>query len=173
MYSGTDGTLHISIPSQAHDLMNLDQHGNLRVYGKVSSNSLGFLLDHPLDPANKSLSHSAVSSPERKTIYDGVALLDSYGKAEVTLPPWFEELNTMFRYQLTALGASAPGLYIAQEIKGNRFTIAGGLAGLKVCWQVTGIRQDAWARANPFVVEEDRLAELAEQQAHPETFQRS
>ena len=42
-----------------------------------------------------------------KNIYDGVVTLDVYGEAEVQLPAWFEALNTDFRYQLTAIGASA------------------------------------------------------------------
>jgi hypothetical protein len=35
----------------------------------------------------------------------------------------------------------------------NRFAIAGGAPGQQVCWQVTGVRQDAWAKANPMRVE--------------------
>src|SRR5215217_5658104 len=31
-----------------------------------------------------------------------------------------------------------------------------GVEGMDVCWQVTGVRRDAWARAHPLVVKEDK-----------------
>jgi hypothetical protein len=64
-----------------------------------------FKIDHPLDPANKYLSHSFVESPDMKNIYDGVVALDDKGEAEIELPDWFGALNKDFRYQLTAIGA--------------------------------------------------------------------
>ena len=73
----------------------------------------------------------------------------------VQLPDYFEALNQDFRYQLTSIGGFAP-FYIAQESRQNRFQIAGGVAGLKVSWQVTGIRHDAYAEANRIVVEADK-----------------
>jgi hypothetical protein len=115
-----------------------------------------FHIDHPLDPANKFLNHVSVESSDMKNIYDGVVVLDHNGRAVVTLPDWFQALNTDFRYQLTAIGAPGPSLYVAEEIENNRFKIAGGTPGMKVSWQVTGIRHDAWAKANPVAVEEDK-----------------
>jgi hypothetical protein len=111
-----------------------------------------FKIDHPLDPANQFLSHGSVESSELKNVYDGVVTLDGQGRAEVSLPDWFEALNRDFRYQLTPIGAPA-ALYIAQEIEDGRFRIGGGQPGLKVSWQVTGVRQDAYARAHPVIVE--------------------
>jgi hypothetical protein len=49
-------------------------------------------------------------------------------------------------------------LYIAAEIQNGHFTIAGGPAGLKVSWQVTGTRQDAYAQAHPLQVEQQKSA---------------
>ena len=63
-------------------------------------------------------------------------------------------MNRDFRYQLTPIGAAFTP-YVAEEISGNRFKIAGA-PGKKVSWQVTGIRQDAWANANRIPVEEDK-----------------
>ena len=51
-----------------------------------------------------------------KNVYDGVVVLDRKGKAEIDLPDWFGALNKDFRYQLTAIGAPGPNLYIAEEI---------------------------------------------------------
>jgi hypothetical protein len=118
-----------------------------------------FKIDHPLDPGNKYLSHNTVESPERKNVYDGVAELGTDGTASVELPGWFEALNGDFRYQLTAVGQAAPDLHVAEEIYENSFKIAGGQAGVKVCWQVTGTRKDPWAEANPFEVEEEKPEE--------------
>jgi hypothetical protein len=58
-----------------------------------------------------------------------------------------------------ACGVPAPRLHIAEEIVRNRFTIAGGKAGMKVSWQVTGIRQDAWANAHCIPVKENKPIE--------------
>jgi hypothetical protein len=112
-----------------------------------------FRIDHPLDPQNKYLVHTCVESSEMKNVYDGVTRLDKDGAVWVELPEWFEALNGDFRYQLTAVGGAAPNLHLAEEISENRFKIAGGEEGMKVCWQVTGSRRDPWAAANPFEVE--------------------
>lgn len=130
-------------------------YGNVHVTGVLSKGSGTFKIDHPLDPANRYLSHSFVESPEMKNIYDGVATLDDAGRASVTMPDYFDALNTEFRYQLTCVGGYAP-VYIDRELDGRTFTIAGGKPGLKVSWQVTGVRQDPFARANPVIVEQEK-----------------
>ena len=127
--------------------------GNVAISGTVSQGAANVKIDDPLDPANKYLYHASVQSSEMTNIYTGNIVLDGSGAAVVQLPSWFEALNTDFRYQLTAVGGPGPGLYVAQEIQNNSFRIAGGAAGLKVSWQVTGVRQDAFAKANPLVVE--------------------
>lgn len=133
--------------------------GNVQVTGTLTKGGGSFKIDHPLDPANKYLFHSFIESPDMKNVYDGIIVLDSRGEAWVTLPDWFEGLNRDFRYQLTAIGAPAPNLYIAKEVSRNRFKIAGGKWGGKVSWQVTGIRQDAYANAHRVQVEEDKPSE--------------
>jgi hypothetical protein len=130
--------------------------GRVHIVGNLSKTGGSFKIDHPLDPANKYLSHSFVESPDMLNIYNGNVVLDAHGAAVVELPAYFDALNMEFRYQLTAIGAPAPRLHIAEEIAGNHFTIAGGKAGMKVSWQVTGIRQDAWANAHRIPVEEDK-----------------
>jgi hypothetical protein len=132
--------------------------GKVHVAGALTKSSGAFKIDHPLDPANKYLYHSFVESPDMKNIYDGVVTLDANGKATVQLPDWFEALNEEFRYQLTCIGGYAP-VYIAEEVNSNQFKIAGGAAGLKVSWQVTGIRHDPYAEANRIVVEEMKSPE--------------
>jgi len=127
--------------------------GKVNVTGTLSKGGGSFKIDHPLDPENKYLYHSFVESPDMKNIYDGVVVLDSTGSALVELPEWFSALNGDFRYQLTPIGGFAP-LYISQEVTDNHFAISGGASGMKVSWQVTGIRHDPFAQANRIPVEE-------------------
>ena len=94
------------------------------VSGSLSKGGGSFKIDDPLDPENKYLSHSFVESPDMMNIYNGLIRLDARGEAWVVLPDYFEALNRDFRYQLTSVGASQPRLYIASEVKGNRFKIA-------------------------------------------------
>jgi len=147
--------------------------GNLNVTGKVTKGSGSFKIDHPLDPANKYLSHSFVESPDMKDVYDGVARLDTKGEAWVDLPDYFEALNGEFRYQLTAIGAPAPRLYVAREVSQNRFKIAGGRPGGRVSWQVTGIRHDAYANAHRIPVTEDKPAAEQGSYLHPDVYGQS
>ena len=162
--SGSNSTQVFTIDGSGNGFL----AGNLVVTGTVSKGGGSFKIDHPLDPSNKTLSHSFVESPDMMNIYNGVANLDSKGRASVSLPDWFESLNGEFRYLLTAIGASQPELYIADEIQGNRFKIAGGKPGAKVSWQVTGIRHDAYANAHRIRVEEEKPAAERGSYMHPE-----
>ncbi|MBS1791694.1 MAG: hypothetical protein JST85_28550 [Acidobacteria bacterium] len=143
--------------------------GNVNVTGGLTAASKSFKIDHPLDPENKYLYHVAIESPDMKNLYDGVVTLGANGEAEVELPTYFQALNRDFRYQLTCLGDYAP-VYIAKKIQGNRFKIAGGRPGLEVSWQVTGIRQDAWANQHRVVVEEEKPSQERGHYLHPELF---
>jgi len=108
-----------------------------------------------------------------KNIYDGIVALDANGKAEIKLPAWFEELNGDFRYQLTAIRTSGPDLYLEQEIVKNHFKIAGGKPGMKVSWQVTGIRKDPWAKAHQIEVEPEKPSKERGYYLNPELFNES
>ncbi len=129
--------------------------GDVRVTGTLTAGAKNFVVDHPLDPANKYLAHASVESCEQASVYSGNIVLDDHGEAGVNLSAWVEALCEDFRYQLTGVGGSAP-VYIADEVADNQFRIAGGPAGMKVSWQLTGIRKDAWAKAHPLVVEQDK-----------------
>jgi len=144
--------------------------GDVQVSGNLSKAGGSFKIDHPLDPANKYLYHSFVESPDMKNIYDGTVTTDANGQAVVTLPEWFSDLNRDFRYQLTAIGAPGPNLYVAEEISGNHFKIAGAKPGARVSWQVTGIRHDAWANANRIPVEQAKPEKERGFYLHPELF---
>jgi hypothetical protein len=64
-------------------------------------------------------------------------------------------------------------LHVAEEISensGNRFKIAGGEEGMKVCWQVTGTRKDPLAAANPFKVEREKPEEERGRYLYPSLY---
>ena len=144
--------------------------GDVQITGNLSKGSGSFLIDHPLDPANKYLKHSFVESPDMMNIYNGNALMGEKGQAWIQLPKYFKALNQDFRYQLTAIGASAPNLYIAEKISDNRFKIAGGKPGMEVSWQVTGIRHDPYAVAHRIIVEEEKPTEARGYYLHPDAY---
>ena len=124
--------------------------GDVDVSGTLNANSKNFKIDHPRDPTGKYLKHSTIESRNRLNVYTGNVTLDGAGAATVELPAYVEAINRDYRYQLTAIGAAAPRLHIAAELDNNSFRIAGGEAGMKVSWRITGIRNDAWAREHPF-----------------------
>jgi hypothetical protein len=155
----------------ANMLGNVQVFGNVNVTGVLSKGGGSFKIDHPLDPENKYLSHSFVESPDMMNIYNGNITTDSNGLAVVELPDYLESLNRDFRYQLTVVGQFAQAI-VAEEVKGNRFTIQTSAPGVKVSWQVTGIRQDAWANQNRIKVEEDKSERERGHYLHPEAFRK-
>ncbi|HWN97659.1 MAG TPA: hypothetical protein VNS63_00145 [Blastocatellia bacterium] len=147
----------------------LQVNGNVAISGSLSKGSGSFKIDHPLDPENKYLYHSFVESPDMMNIYNGVARLNRRGEAVIALPDWFEALNKDFRYQLTCMGGFAP-VFVAREIKNNSFKIAGGKPGMRVSWQVTGVRHDAYANKHRITVEEEKPAGERGSYLHPDAF---
>jgi hypothetical protein len=143
--------------------------GDVDIAGFLSKGGGSFKIDHPLDPANKYLLHSFVESPDMMNIYNGNVVLDNKGEAVITLPDWFEALNKDFRYQLTCIGGFAQ-IYIAEEVSNHRFKIAGGTSGLKVSWQITGIRHDPYADKYRIVVEQEKRDSERGHYLHPEVY---
>jgi trimeric autotransporter adhesin len=144
-------------------------NGSVIVNATLSKASGSFQIDHPLDPANKYLFHSFVESSDMMNIYNGNAITDGSGTAVVAMPAWFEALNSDFRYQLTTIGQPAQA-WVAQKITNGSFTIKTSKPGVEVSWQVTGIRQDAWANAHRIQVEVDKAPRDQGHYLHPELF---
>lgn len=113
--------------------------------------------------------HSFVESPDMKNIYDGTIITNNEGEAIVELPAYFESLNKDFRYQLTAIGQFAQAI-ILEEIANNKFTLKTSIPNVKVSWQITGIRKDAFAEANRVVAEVDKQGDEKGKYIHPELF---
>jgi hypothetical protein len=143
--------------------------GDINVSGAVFAATKDFKIDHPLDPANKYLYHSSVESSEMMNIYSGNVTTDDHGDATVQLPEWFEVLNTDFRYQLSVIGQFAQAI-VARKIENNRLEIRTSAPNVEVSWQVTGVRQDVYAKANPLVVEQEKSNRERGYYIHPELY---
>ena len=143
--------------------------GNVDVDGTLSKAAGSFKIDHPLDPANKYLYHSFVESPDMMNIYNGTVTTNAQGDAIVNMPDWFEALNRDFRYQLTVIGQFAQAI-ISGEMVNHAFTIKTDRPNVKVSWQVTGIRHDAFADAHRIPVEQEKPEKERGLYLHPEFF---
>ena len=111
---------------------------------------------HRIEPVKETAAQPRVEAPAMPKVYSGTVKLDARGEALLTLPADYVGLNCDFHYQLTAIGAPGPNLYIAERIKGGRFKIAGGRPGLEVSWQITVIHQSASAQ-----LEEEKPRQLS------------
>jgi len=141
--------------------------GNLDITGNLSKAGGTFKIDYPTDPANKYLIHSFVESPDMMNIFNGNIITDINGYATVELPEYFEESNKDFRYQLTVIGDFSQAI-IKDKIENNKFVIQTNNPNIEVSWQITGIRNDEWAKENrvvPVVEKEEKGTYL-----HPELF---
>ncbi|MBI5020826.1 MAG: hypothetical protein HZB59_05265 [Ignavibacteriales bacterium] len=143
--------------------------GRVHVSGTLSKSAGSFKIDHPIDPENKYLSHSFVESPDMMNIYNGNIVTDATGKAVVSLPEYFEALNMDYRYQLTAIGSFAQAI-ISKKVQNNQFEIATSLPNVEVSWQVTGIRNDAYAKKNRIPNVEDKESVNRGKYLNPESF---
>jgi hypothetical protein len=146
--------------------------GNLVVTGVLSKGGGSFKIDHPQDPAHKYLSHSFVESPDMMNIYNGNATTDARGEAVIPLPKYFTALNRDYRYQLTCIGTFAQAI-VQSEVKDNQFAIKTDKPNVKVSWQVTGIRQDAWANAHRIPNEQAKTASEDGRYLYPELYGQS
>jgi hypothetical protein len=104
-----------------------------------------------------------------KNMYDGTVTTDAQGDAVINLPEWFEVLNRDFRYQLTVVGQFAQAI-VASEVSNHQFSIKTDKPKVKVSWQVTGIRQDAWANAHRIPVEKEKPEVERGSYLHPELY---
>jgi hypothetical protein len=123
--------------------------GNVEVVGTVAGAGPMAVMDDPLDPDGSYLYQSSVVGGERLTIYNGNVRVGKDKEATVELPAYFEAVNGDPRYQLTVVGKPAQA-WIKTGVKGNTFVIATDTEDVDVSWQVSGVRQDAWAKAKPF-----------------------
>jgi hypothetical protein len=150
--------------------MRINATGTTTFTGDVAITGMKqFVIDHPLDPDNQYLYHSVIEAPEQFNVYSGNVTTDANGNAGVSLPRYFEALNRDFRYQLTVIGNFAQAT-VSSKIQNNQFTIRTDQPNVEVSWQVMGIRNDAHAKANPFVAERPKKGEEIGTRIYPEDF---
>jgi len=132
--------------------------GDLTVGGMFSAAAKAFKIDHPLDPENKFLVHNSIESNERINMYSGNITTNDQGYATVQLADYMSALNRDFKYQLTIVDRSFTQAVIWEPMneENNSFVIKTNTPNVQVSWQVTGTRQDAWAKENPMQVEVDK-----------------
>jgi len=143
--------------------------GDISITGVLAKGSGTFKIDHPQDPENKYLIHSFVESPDMMNVYNGNITTDAKGFATVSLPTYFQTENVNFKYQLTVIGQFAQAI-VFTEVDNNQFQIQTDKPNVKVSWQVTGVRNDKFAVANPVIPELEKSANDKGKYIHPELF---
>ncbi len=143
--------------------------GDVVVSGTIFMPAFATRIDHPADPENKYLQHAEVVSPDMLNIYTGNITTDANGDAVVVLPSYFAAINGDFRYQLTVIGQFAQAI-IAETISNNQFKIKTDKPNVAVSWQVTGIRQDSFAKSNRIPVEVAKSPREVGKYQNPEAF---
>ena len=91
------------------------------------------------------------------------------GDATVTLPAYFQALNSDYRYQLTVVDQFAQAI-VSNQRQGNHFTIKTDKPNVMVSWQVTGIRHDPYASAHPITTEQAKPDNERGYYLHPELY---
>ena len=102
-------------------------------------------------------------------VYNGNVITNADGFATIELPGYFETLNKDFRYQLTVVGTFAQAI-IKEKISNNSFVIQTNQPEVEVSWQVTGVRKDPWAVANPIVDEQEKVGREKGKYLNPELY---
>lgn len=125
-----------------------------------TSGSKLFVIDHPLDPANKTLLHYTSESPEPQNFYNGTVLTDAKGYATVTLPDYYESINRDARYTLTVVDdGETMGFVMAKvvsKMRDGRFVIRTSEPNVEVSWEVKALRNDRWVREYGAPTEEEK-----------------
>ncbi len=131
--------------------------GNVNITGSLSKGSGSFLIDHPLDPLNKTLRHNFVESPENLCIYRGKVKLNTNGEAVVNMPDYFVALTKENEATiiLTPIGRNPFLCSYEWNSEYNSFTIFGE-PDKEVSYQVLADRDDPVMKLLYKPVEEEK-----------------
>ncbi|MER7251324.1 hypothetical protein [Kribbella sp. NPDC000426] len=121
-----------------------------------------FVIDHPLDPENRSLHHVCIEGPEAAVFYRGSGRLVD-GRAEVELPEYFEALVRPEErtVMLTAVCDEDEQVAVlaASPVRRGRFTVRaadGRNPSQRFCWEVKAVRADV----EPLAVETEKAGRV-------------
>lgn len=147
--------------------------GNVFISGTLTGGNIIInAVDHPDAPATHWYQQAMVGSFERLTVISGNVRTGANGRATIRVPALFAKLHRDFRYQLTPLGDTTR-LFVSQTLKNARFVIQANTSGLDVSWQVTGVRDDPSARAQPFNVDAQKKGAAAGRYLEPSLYGQS
>ena len=99
--------------------------GDVHATGTITAGVKSFKIDHPLDPANKYLSHSFVESPDMMNIYNGNVVTDASGKDPVFVGRIREDISHPRGIDLWVVadnirkGAALNSVQIAEKLAKN------------------------------------------------------
>ncbi len=130
--------------------------GNVHVTGTLSKGSGSFLIDHPLDPANKTLRHNFVESPENLCLYRGKIKLSNKGEATVKLPDYFAALTKENEASINLTPVGRPFLTGCEWKPNHTGFIVYGDAGREVYYIVLADRDDPVIRQLSRPVEQEK-----------------
>ncbi len=123
----------------------------------ANSGIKNFMIDHPMDPANKVLMHSSIEGEERMNLYRGIVKTDAQGYATVTMPSYFDALNEDIQYQVSVIDEADSADFVlakvVQKLRNGKFKIRTSVPGTEVHWQVSGRRHDPTSEFYPLEVE--------------------
>ena len=107
-----------------------------------------FIIDHPLDPANKHLVHACLEGPEAGVYYRGKGEIVNGSFVEVQLPSYVGALCTDLTVQITHIYDGAVKVFSASEVDtaANTFTVHGENGRFN--WLVHGKRGDVTVEPN-------------------------
>ncbi|HMS56283.1 MAG TPA: hypothetical protein PKA27_12865 [Fimbriimonadaceae bacterium] len=138
----------------------------------AASGGKAFRIDHPMDPENKYLFHYCTEGPEPLLEYSGTITTSASGYAWVELPEYFAEINRDLRYQLTVVDQTGEFTMaiVSKKVQNNRFQIRTSRPEVEVCWEVKGVRNDAYMRHYGAPVVTDKADNERGLFEHPELY---
>jgi hypothetical protein len=107
-----------------------------------SASAKSFVIDHPLDTANKYLVHACLEGPESGVYYRGKGEIVNGVSVEIQLPAYVGTLCTDMTVQITHIYDGAVKVFSAGEVDTatNTFTVYG--VNGRFNWLVHGKRSD-------------------------------
>ncbi|MDQ7779031.1 MAG: hypothetical protein RDV41_04905, partial [Planctomycetota bacterium] len=132
-------------------------NGNVYITGSITKGSGSFLIDHPLDPMNKTLRHNFVESPENLCLYRGKVRLDENGTAMVDMPAYFPALTKEEEATVTLTPVGRNPFVVSYEWNESctGFAVYGS-PNCEVSYQVLADRDDPAMRKLRKPVEEEK-----------------
>lgn len=176
--AGSDGGWFVSAATTGDGVGVIGSTGSGAGYGVqsfgrfMSTGTKAFRIDHPLEPETKFLSHYCSEGPEPMNVYSGAITTGTDGFASVELPDYFASINRDPRIQLTVddSGEDFVMVKVVGGIQDNAFRVRTSKPGVKVYWQVSGVRNDKYMQRYGAPVEIEKSPTEVGRYQHPELY---